>query len=397
MARRATRFLIGLVLWLLILLALAAAIVPRFLDRRYHDGARSGHFDGARFFNSDGEDTLRPPGGGSRAGFFWRYLTDNDDRPRWPASVHVAQAKPAARVAGEAMVATWVGHATVLVQTQGLNILTDPVWSDTAGPFGFGPRRVTRPGIAFDDLPKIDVIVVSHNHYDHMDLATLKRLWARDRPLIVTSLGNDAILRGAGVDAKALDWGDRLKVQSACAASGGCPTIDVAVTRNHHWGSRWFTDRNRALWSSFVVTLPGGNLFFAGDTGLGDGRWPAEARALGPVRLAIIPIGAFRFSPGEMGTGSHIGPVDAVRVYEGLGATTALPIHWGTFRLSYEAFDTPPRMLDALMRCSGHDAARFRGHAIGRAFAVPPLSTPPPARAAALDACARRPAVTALQ
>ena len=357
-------------LFLVVLLALAATIIPRFLDRRYYDGPRSGHYDGERFFNPGAEDdTAGVPGGGSRARFLTRQLTGNDNRPAWPASVAVTRSKPSARVGGDAMVATWIGHATVLVQTQSMNILTDPIWSETAGPFGFGPRRVTRPGIAFDDLPPIDLVLLSHNHYDHLDVASLQRLWKRDRPAIVTSLGNDAVLRANGIEAQAADWGESLPVSPR---AGGGP-FEVTVSRNHHWGSRWFTDRNRALWSSFVVRLPGGNLFFAGDTGLGDGRWPAEAVKLGPIRLALLPIGAFRFTPGQMASGSHIGPAQAVDVVRALGASTAIPIHWGTFRLSYEAYDTPPKLLRAAIACSGMPLARFKRAAIGGPVSVPPI------------------------
>lgn len=394
------RRILSFLLWLIVVAGLAAVIVPHFLDRIYYRGPDSGHFDGARFFNPDGEDTARLPGGGSRFGFFRNYLTGADGRPAWPEQVSVPQAKPAARVLGDAMVVTWVGHASVLIQTHGLNILTDPIWAETAGPLGFGPARVTRPGIALTDLPRLDLIVVSHNHYDHMDLPTLKTLWDRDRPLIVTALGNDTILRSAGIEATAMDWGGEIRFPDDCPAGAECeaPLASVVVVRNHHWGSRWFADRNRALWSSFVVTLPSGNIFFAGDTGFGDGRWPGEARAQGPIRLAMIPIGAFRFEPGQMGTGSHIGPIEAVKVYERLGAPTALPVHWGTFRLSYEGFDTPPRMLTGLMRCTGNDPARFAPRVIGRSFSVPPIG-PPPARrdAPTPEACAARPEIAALR
>lgn len=375
----------------LLFLAIGAMLLfsalPFFLDRIYYRGPVSGHFDGARFFNPDGEDTgSRPPGGRSRAGFLTRWVTGTDERAPWPDTVAVAQARPAQRIDGNRMVATWVGHATLLIQTQGLNILTDPIWSDTAGPFGFGPRRVTRPGIRFEDLPRIDLVVVSHNHYDHMDLATLKRLWDRDRPRIVTSLGNDTILRGAGIEATALDWGRRLTLANRCGIGmvlpdshgGRCPpaaAVSVAVTRNHHWGSRWFADRNRALWSSFTLILPGGNVFFAGDTGMGDGRWPDEAAKLGPVRLAAIPIGAFRFEPGGMAIGSHIGPVDAVEVYRRLGAPMAIPIHWGTFRLSFEARDTPPGLLRAATACTGQ--AGFDPQPMGVPIEVPAVTMRP--------------------
>lgn len=381
----------GVVLLLVALLALAITIVPRYLDRIYYRGPAGNHFDGEHFFNPDGDnDTVRPPAGQSRGGFFWRYLTGRDGRPAWPDSVAVHPVAPPPRVEGERMVVTWVGHATMLVQTQGLNILTDPVWSDRVGPFGIGPRRVAAPGIDFDRLPPIDLVLVSHNHYDHLDKATLKRLWERDRPRIVTSLGNDSIIAQTGAAATALDWNGRVTVK---------PGIDVIATRAHHWGSRWGTDRNRALWSAFVVTLPGGgNLFFGGDSGFGDGRWPAEAAAHGPIRLALLPIGAFRFMPGQMEIGSHMGPVDAVEIYRRLGAAHAIPIHWGTFRLSFEAYDTPPRLLDAALRCTGQSG--FAPVAIGVpteiAAYAPPRPVPPLDRAALL-ACLDTPAVHALQ
>ena len=404
----------GLLLFLVVAGGLAIAIVPRFLDRIYYEGPGSDHFDGARFFNPDGDaDTFRmPSGSGGRGGFFWRYLTGSDGRPAWPATVAVAAGKPPARVEGEAMVATWIGHATVLVQTHGLNILTDPVWSDRAGPLGFGPTRVARPGVAFDDLPKIDLILISHNHYDHLDKATLKRLWQRDRPTIITSLGNDSVIAQTGAKAIALDWGMSATLGAngweaeqpgppRCDPNGACPgdRATVFVTRNHHWGSRWFTDRNRALWSAFVVTFPsGGSLFFAGDTGFGDGRWPYEAARFGTIRLALVPIGAFRFAPGQMSSGSHIGPAEAALVYQRLGASRGIPIHWGTFRLSYEAYDTPPKMLAIANACAGNRG--YEPVAIGVPQAIPPATprevTAPTERAAMLR-CLDTPEVRALR
>ena len=375
-----------------ILLALAITIVPRFLDRIYYRGPISDHFDGERFFNPDGDaDTLRPPTGNSRAGFLWRYLTKRDGRPPWPDHVAITAVAPPPQIEGERMVVTWVGHATMLVQTQGLNILTDPVWSNRAGPFGLiGPTRVTEPGIAFDALPRIDVVLLSHNHYDHLDLATIKRLWQRDRPRIVTSLGNDSIIAQTGATATAIDWGTSVVLK---------PGVTVVATRAHHWTSRWFTDRNRALWSGFVVTLPsGGNLFFAGDTGFGDGGWASEAGRHGPIRLALLPIGAFRFVPGQMAIGAHMGPVDAVDAYRLTGAARAIPIHWGTFRLSYEAYDTPPRLLAAAMACTGQHG--FDPVAIGQPVEIAPYVPAAPAPPVARDRllhCLDTPAVRALE
>jgi len=387
--RRTLRHLGTAGLWLVILACLAATIVPRYLDRIYYRGPADAHFDGARFFNPTGPDTAKPPTGGSRAGFFARMLRP-DDRPTWPARVAVTKDVPPPRVTGGAMRATWIGHASVLVQADGLNILTDPVVSDVAGPFGLvGPRRVTAPGIDFDALPPIDLVLVSHNHYDHLDLATLKRLWRRDRPLVVTSLGNGAILRSAGIEARELDWNQRT------AARNGASVI---VTRNHHWSSRWFSDRDRALWSSFVVQLPGGNLFFAGDTGAGDYQWADEAAAHGPIRLALLPIGAFRFQEGQMDTASHIGPANALKIWRRLGRPVTLPIHWGTFRLTWEGRETPPAMLRALQACARERSGRFVPRAVGAGFAVPPVSAgPAQIPDARIDACLRMPAARALR
>ncbi len=354
-----------ILLFVVVALGLAITIVPQFLDRIYYRGPKSGHFDGQRFFNPDGDaGTTTPIPHGNRTRFIWNQLTGRDGRPAWPAKVDVTPSKPPARVEGDRLLVTWIGHATVLIQTQGLNILTDPVWSERTGPFGRGPKRVAEPGVRLEDLPRIDLVLVSHDHYDHMDLPTLRRLAARDRPRIVTSLGNDAVIGLPNITTA--DWGGAISVK---------PGVEVVVVRAHHWGTRYTTDHNRALWSGFVLKLPsGGNVYFAGDTGMGDGRWPAEAATHGPIRLALIPIGAFRFVPGQMAIGSHIGPVDAVEVYRRTGAARAIPIHWGTFRLSYEGWDTPPKLLAAAMRCTGQHG--FDAVRIGEPVEVGPYAPP---------------------
>ncbi len=400
-ATRILKFIAKAVMALVIALGLAIVFIPPFLDHRYYDGPASAHYDGQRFFNPDGDDVFAPPPPPpgqaaqprqSRLIRFARFATGRSERPEWPDNVAVATARPRTLPAlkpGE-MRATWVGHSTVLIETPGFAMLTDPVWEDAAGPFGIGPRRVTRPGIAISDLPKIDLIIVSHSHYDHLGLETLGRLWARDKPRIITSLGNDAIIAQSGARATGLDWGQHADIGK---------DVRVHVTRNHHWSSRWGVDRNRSLWSSFVVDTPSGSLFFGGDTGLGDGRWPAEAAAVAaqPIRFAMIPIGAFRFAPGMMGTGSHIGPIDAVRVWSRLGRPYAMGIHWGTFRLSNEAYATPRVMLDAVMRCTGQPPAMFSGWRIGVPMLVPPLGTLAPVDEGRLDGCAKNPEITALK
>lgn len=342
-------------LFLAVALCFAPTLIPPFLDRIYYEGPVSGHFDGERFFN---------PGfasyqGGNPRAFLNRVATG--DRAEWPTRVPVRQTVPPARVEGDEMRVTWIGHATVLVQTQGINILTDPIWSERASPFSFvGPKRVRAPGVRFEDLPEIDAVLISHNHYDHMDLPTLKRLWQRDRPTIVTSLGNDTILRREGMEAVALDWDGRAAISGKVA---------IIVERNHHWGSRWGADRNRALWSAFTVELPGGSIFFAGDTGIGDGSWVKEAAARGPYRLAIIPIGAYE--PRDFMKTNHINPEEAVDIFEALNPVAALGIHWGTFQLTFEGIDEPRERLALLKRERGIADDRFVAIEAGQSFRVP--------------------------
>jgi len=345
-------------LFLLVALCLAPTLVPPFLDRIYYEGPQSDHFDGERFFNPGFE----PYPNGTPQRFLNRLLHD-DRRAAWPEHVPVKPTVPPRRVEGEEMLVTWIGQATALVQTQGLNILTDPVWSDIVSPFPpIGPKRVRAPGVRFEQLPKIDLVLISHNHYDHMDMPTLERLWKRDRPLIVTSLGNDTILRSRGIEAVALDWGGRRPLGRG---------VEVIVERNHHWGSRWGTDRNRALWSAFTVKLPGGNIFYAGDTGWGDGSWVKEAARSGPFRLAIIPIGAYE--PRDFMKTNHVNPEEAVRIFEKLNPARALGVHWGTFQLTFEPIDDPPRRLAALKRARGIAPDRFVATEVGKSFSVPAM------------------------
>ena len=360
------------ILFLAVALCLAPSLIPPFLDRIYYRGPPSDHFDGERFFNPGAAPAPhRPP-----ARFMNRFLTASD-RAEWPERVPVTPSVPPGRVEGEEMRVTWIGHATVLVQTNGLNIVTDPVWSERTSPFSFvGPKRVRAPGVRFEDLPKIDLVVVSHNHYDHMDVATLRRLWERDRPLIVTSLGNDALLRRHGIEAVAADWGQTVAgptVDYLCMDEvPSHPLDEVTIERVHHWSSRWGTDRNRALWSGFTVRLPGGNVFFAGDTGFGDGSWAREAARNGPFRLAILPIGAYE--PRDVMKNNHVNPDEAVSIFETLNPAMALGMHWGTVQLTFEAIGDPPRRLAALRRARGIPDDRFVATEVGRTFSVPSLA-----------------------
>jgi L-ascorbate metabolism protein UlaG (beta-lactamase superfamily) len=362
-----------LLLFLLVGLCFVPSLVPPFLDRIYYEGPRSDHFDGERFFNPTPGPAALAHGGPAR--FLNRFIGSSERSP-WPGHVPVTPTVPPRRIEGKEMLVTWIGHATVLIQTQGLNILTDPIWSERASPFAFaGPRRVRAPGVRFEDLPRIDLVLVSHNHYDHMDLPTLRRLWDRDRPQVVSSLGNDSIVRAAGIPSASLDWQGRKPVPCKWLqpadpefryARSAC---EVTVERNHHWSSRWGTDRNRALWSAFTIRLPAGNIFFAGDTGYGDGSWADEAAKRGRIRLAILPIGAYL--PRDVMQANHMDPDEAVQVFEKLQPAKALGIHWGTFQLTFESIDDPPRRLAAARKARGIAEGRFVTTEVGRSFRVP--------------------------
>ena len=339
-------------------LLLVPVLVPPFLDHVDYRGPRSDHFDGRHFFNPDPDQGIATSGKIPLGRLV--HMAMGRKRAAWPQSVPVTPTRPVARVRGQALRVTWIGHSTVLVQTHGLNILTDPIWSAHTGPFGLGPGRVRAPGVRFDDLPRIDLVLISHSHYDHLDLPTLKRLWARDHPMIVTPLGIDALLRRSGIGAVARDWGGQVRV---------APGIEVVVERVHHWSTRWISDRNRDLWCGFTLRMPGGNLFYAGDTAYGDGAWIARAAADGPFRFAILPIGAFE--PPEMMHSNHVNPAESVDIFTRLGAAEALGVHWGTFHLSDEGVDAPRQALAAALKARGIDPSRFRATEPGVAWDVP--------------------------
>ena len=202
-----------------------------------------------------------------------------------------------------------MGHASLLLQTAGLNILIDPVWSERVSPVSFaGPKRVNDPGIAFEALPPIDVVLVSHCHYDHLDVETLSRLAAAHRPRVITPLGNDTIMQAhdPAIRAEAYDWHQRIELGN-----------DVAVTLvpTRHWSARGLTDRNKALWASFVIETPAGRIYHVADSGYGDGHHFRAARdRYGPFRLAILPIGAYE--PRWFMRDQHMNPEEAVRAFQ---------------------------------------------------------------------------------
>ncbi|WP_371183858.1 MBL fold metallo-hydrolase [Xanthomonas sacchari] len=318
----------------------------------YYRGPVSDHFDGVRFFNP-GQPTID---NALSKVLRWKAARG---AVRWPTQVAVTPAVPAPRHDGLRI--TMVGHATLLIQAGGLNLLTDPVWSQRASPSQIaGPKRVTEPGIRFADLPPIDAVLLSHNHYDHFDLATLRKLHDAHQPLFVMPLGNDVLLRKRVPDARIAtgDWHDRLPIGEGATAT---------LTRANHWSSRGIADRRMALWSGFFIETARGSVWFAGDTGYGDGAIFREIRDRhGAPDVALIPIGAY--APRWFMAPQHIDPIEAVRIFRDTGARRALGIHWGTFQLTDEGREAPREALAAALHLAGIAAADFVAAEPGQAY-----------------------------
>jgi L-ascorbate metabolism protein UlaG (beta-lactamase superfamily) len=325
-----------------------------------YSGPISDHFDGQRFFDSDGappkdlRELLRWQFGGKR------------ERARWPDWIENACSDvPPPRVDGGKVRFSFVGHASWLIQTGGLNILVDPVWSMRVSPFAFaGPKRHNDPGIAFMALPPIDLVLVSHGHYDHLDMATLSRLATRFAPRVIAPLGNDLTINAANptIKAEAFDWHDRVEL-------GGGIAVTLVPTR--HWSARGLFDRNRALWASFVLQTPAGKIYIVCDSGYGEGKhFRRVAEAHGPLRLAILPIGAYE--PRWFMREQHMNPADAVQALRDCGAEMALAHHHGTFQLTDEAIDAPALALAEALDAAGIPRQRFVALKPGEVWEIEP-------------------------
>lgn len=324
-----------------------------------YSGMVSDHFDGTHFHNyirfrdAQIEDALRR----ARREIFGR-------RGSWPRWEEVATDVPPRRVGGGALRVTFVNHATVLIQMDSLNILTDPIWSGRASPVGwYGPKRHRPPGIRFEDLPPIDVVLVSHNHYDHMDVETLQRLDSAFHPRIITGLGNAAFLARQGIPAvQDVDWWQSTRVSRGVTISG---------VPAQHWSARWINDKWRTLWLGFVIEGPSGALYFAGDTGFGE-FFPIIREKFGPFRLAMLPIAPGR--PRDAMAPRHMSASDAVRAYQVLGASTAMALHFGTFQQGDDSESEPVDSLRQAIADARPCEIRFWALRNGEARLVPALA-----------------------
>ena len=313
-------------------LAGGAVVLERTLIAAPHyHGPRTDHFDGRRFHN---ESPLWQSEGSflkwmlNRQRGHWRDWVDSPPGPRPPARF-------------EDLRVTFVNHSTLLIQMDGVNILTDPIWSERTSPVSFaGPKRHRPPGIRFDDLPRIDLVLVSHNHYDHLDVPTLRSLQARFHPRILTPLGNSALMARHGIKSEDMDWWQTKRAM-----------LDITLVPAQHFCARGVSDRDATLWGGFVISGAAGNVYFAGDTGWAN-HFAEIARRFPSIRLACLPIGAFL--PRWFMKPAHIDPAEAVEAHKVLNANTSMAMHFGTFALGDDGEMAPVDELRRAIAANGN-------------------------------------------
>jgi L-ascorbate metabolism protein UlaG (beta-lactamase superfamily) len=319
----------------------------------------SDHCDGERFFNPRPQPQAPAFSTGAKWAMQRLFLRQ---AKAWPRTVP-APRRPdlPVRVPAGQVAVTFIGHSTFLLQLPGLTILTDPIFSDRASPVRWaGPKRVRPPALQLEELPAVDVVLVSHNHYDHLDLPSLQWLARERRPLFVTSLGNQAWLEQRGVtNIVELDWWQR---------HAATPDLVVTGTPAQHFAARTPWDRCRTLWGGFALQVPEGRIYFAGDSGYSPAFREIGAR-LGPFDLAFLPVGAYE--PRWFMAPVHCTPDDAVRIHGEVRSRQSLAMHFGTFRLTDEGMDEPLAALAAARTARGVAAADFTALDFGETRLIP--------------------------
>ncbi len=289
----------------------------------------SDHCNGETFFNPNLPNDLLPK-------FRDAFRMARERRVTWPSWVeNSATPKLPEKTNHDEIILTFVNHATFLIQVNGINILTDPVWSKRASPVSWaGPARVRKPGIAFEDLPNIDIILISHNHYDHLDVETLRRLNKQFSPKILVPIGDKALMNSIGCkDAVELDWWESLTIKSG---------FHITFAPAQHQSGRSFRDRQKSLWGSYMIVAGSRRIYFGGDSGYSS-HYTEIRKRLGSPDLALLGIGSYE--PQWFMRAIHMNPAEAVIAHRDLGSKQSIGMHFGTFQLSSEAIDQPQKDL----------------------------------------------------
>lgn len=313
----------------------------------------SDHCDGRRFFNPRGmfeRSLLRL--------LRWKL---GRTATRWPSRVDVTPRQPPPAPGDDTIAATWINHATFLLRTRHGTLVTDPIWSDRTGPGRLGPRRAHEPGVRFADLPRIDFVLLSHDHYDHCDMTTLARLAARDAPTVIAPLGYRALLKDAKIapgKVIELDWW-----QTHAPADSA---LSITLTPARHWSNRLSGPVNGRLWGGFFIRHGSNATWFAGDTAYDDRFFREIREKIGAPRLALIPIGAYE--PRWFMAPAHCNPAEAVQIHRDVGAQTSIGMHWGTFQLTDEGREAPVEALARARADAGLPPDAFRTLAPGESF-----------------------------
>ena len=321
------------ILIIIALISLGSCIL--FTEKNYYHGNVSNHFDGKKFHNLHQE--------GAKS--FSSYRQSKKEyqkiygKTQWPAQeIAINTTVPPQKVDNEQIITTFVGHSTFLIQTAGLNILTDPIWSNRASPLSFaGPKRAKKPGINFADLPKIDVVLISHSHYDHLDLPTVKKLKKHSNPHFVVGLGMCYFLnhlKNLQLNCTELDWGQAFAFNQ---------NLNITFLPAKHWSKRYLFGNNATLWGAFAMqaTLSNGKLakiYFAGDTGF-DNHFAEAGKQFAGFDLAFLPIGAYK--PESFMSNHHTSPTEALLAMQQLQAKQAVAMHFETFPMASDNFFDP--------------------------------------------------------
>jgi L-ascorbate metabolism protein UlaG (beta-lactamase superfamily) len=331
-----------IILIILLLIILGFALLGWIFSAPGYRGPVSDHFDGKKFINPEG---VKPGGFGDLIKWM-RHREKGEWKELKNAEIGPA---PAKRVPGDSIVVTFVNHSTFLIQTQGLNILTDPVWSERASPVPFaGPKRMRPPGLRLEDLPDIDIILLTHNHYDHLDIKTMKNLADRFSPRIYTTLGVGRYLERKGIGrVTEMDWWDETGLPDG---------LKLLCTPAQHFSGRGSFDRDRTLWSGFAIMTGKGSIYYSGDTGFG-GFFNEVAERLSPIRLSFLPIGAYK--PGWFMATIHTSPADAAKIHRILESPLSIGMHFGTFPLADDGQYDPVNDLKIAMEMEGIPAGDF--------------------------------------